>query len=303
MDRETNKPASVTALGNLALACLTATERDPGFRIDDPVSPRLLRWSDGGAAAARLRMLHPLLRAATNRLIPGIYGYALARARHMDQVLRNELAAGIDSVVILGAGYDTRPYRMRKELADVLVFEVDHPATSRDKRRRLAKAAGSGPATNITFIEADLTEPELLELLGQSGHDPSMRTLFLLSGVSMYLSPDAMGRLFDQVAAQADARSSLLFDYLHAEALVEPDRYFGKEWLARAAKVGEKPQWGIPAGEVGSLLRSHGLGLISNLGADELTARYLQRVDGTTVARPFAFGAVAQASAPNAPPP
>ncbi|HEU5106206.1 MAG TPA: SAM-dependent methyltransferase [Solirubrobacterales bacterium] len=295
MDRETDRPASVTALGNLALACLAATERDPGVRIDDPISPRLLRWSDGSAGAARLTVLHPLLRAATNRLIPGIYGYALARAHHMDQVLRKELAAGLDSVVILGAGYDTRAYRMRNEVADVLVFEVDHPATSRDKRRRLASATGSTWPTNITFIEADLTEPDLPEQLARHGHDPSMRTLFLLSGVSMYLPAGAMASLLDQVSTQADARTSLLFDYLHAEALVEPDRYFGKEWLVRAAKVGEKPQWGIPAGEAGALLRSHGLNLDADLGANELRARYLQRVDGSSAARPFDFGAVAQA--------
>ena len=213
----------------------------------------------------------------------------------MDQVLRKELAAGIDSLVILGAGYDTRPYRMRSELAEVLVFEVDHPATSRDKRRRLAIAMDAAPPSNITFIEADLAEQDLLDRLDQHGHDQSMKTLFLLSGVSMYLSSEAMAALFDQVSNQADGLSSLLFDYLLAEALVEPDRYFGKEWLARAARAGEAPKWGIPTGEADVLLQSHGLGLVSNLDADELAARYLQRADGSIVARPFAFGAVAQA--------
>jgi len=213
----------------------------------------------------------------------------------MDQVLREELAAGIDSLVILGAGYDTRPYRMRDELADVLIFEVDHPATSRDKRRRLAKALGATAPTNVTFVEADLTEHHLLDSLAQHGHYPSMRTLFLLSGVSMYLTGAAMGALFDQISFQADGRTSLLFDYLHEEALVHPDGHFGKEWLARAAAAGEEPKWGIPAGEAKAVLRGHGLALVADLGADELTARYLKRADGSTAARPFDFGAVAHA--------
>src|SRR4051812_12756133 len=104
---------STTALGNLALACLATTEPDPTVRCEDPVAPQLLRWSDGAAAAARIRAFHPVIRRAVERLIPGIYGYGLARVHHMDGVLRQEVSAGIEALVILGAGYDTRAYRMQ----------------------------------------------------------------------------------------------------------------------------------------------------------------------------------------------
>jgi methyltransferase (TIGR00027 family) len=287
--------ASTTALGNLALACLAASEPDPIVRNEDPVAPRLLRWSDGAAAAARIRALHPVIRRAVERLIPGIYGYGLARTHHMDQVLRHEVAVGIDALVILGAGYDTRAYRMA-ELAELRVYEVDHPATSREKQSRLAKALGSAPA-NVAFIEADLARQNLLDQLAAHRHERSSRTLFLLSGVSMYLSAEAMGSLLDQVAAHTSERTSLLFDYVDAGVFTEPGLYYGKEWLSRAAKAGEEPKWGIPKGEAGALLAAHGLRLDSDSDARGLEDRYLRAGDGSTVSRPFEFGAIAHAFA------
>ena len=293
MARDASK-GSTTALGNLALACLATSEPDPTVRSEDPVAPQLLRWSDGAAAAARIRALHPIIRRAVERLIPGIYGYGLARVHHMDRILRHEVSAGIDALVILGAGYDTRAYRIR-DLAELRVYEVDHPATSREKQSRIAKALKSTP-TNVTFVEADLARQDLLELLADHGHERSSRTLFLLSGVSMYLSAEGMAKLFDQVAAHTSERTSLLFDYVDANVFTEPDLYYGKEWLSYAAKAGEKPGWGIPEGEAGALLAANGLRLTSALDARELEARYLRGGDGSTVARPFEFGAIAHAT-------
>jgi methyltransferase (TIGR00027 family) len=292
MGRSTTK-RSTTALGILAMASVITSEPNPAMRIEDPIARRLLRWGDGGMAAARLTRLHPLIRRGVERFIPGIYGYSVARLHHMDAIVRQEAAAGVPSLVILGAGYDTRAYRMLKELSGVEVFEVDHPATSRDKRRRLAKTLDSIPA-NVNFVEVDFTRHDLIERLAAGGHERSSPTLFLLSGVSMYLDEESMHRLLDQVATHA-RRSSLAFDYIDRNALAEPDRYFGQEWMHRARKAGEEPQWGIPAGEAESVLAPRGLRLASDFGAEELTARYLRRTDGSPATRPIDFAAIAHA--------
>jgi methyltransferase (TIGR00027 family) len=288
---------STTALGNLAMACIANSERDPDLRNNDPVAPRLLRWTDGRVAAARPRFLHPAIRLATERIMPGIYGFALARIKHMDLIVRQESAAGIETLVILGAGYDTRAYRMQQELLGIRVFEVDHPTTSRDKQRRLARALRSIPE-NVVFVELDLTRQDLLKQLAAHGHQLSTRTLFLLSGVSMYLPEHTMLKLLDQVAAHCSNRSSILFDYINADALVDPGSFYGKEWLRHASKVGEEPVWGIRAGEARALLEERELSMVADLDADELAARYLRRSDGSTLVRPFQFGAIAHASAP-----
>jgi methyltransferase (TIGR00027 family) len=284
---------SVTALAVLATACVAGTESDAGVRIDDPIAPRLLSWRDGKFAGARVRALHPLIRRSAERASPGAYGFTIARMHHMDAVVRGEVAAGLDQLVILGAGYDTRAYRMRDALEGVRVLELDHPATSRDKRARLAKALGAVPG-DVTYVEVDFTHQSLLERLADHGHDPAARTLFLLSGVAAYLPDAAVVELFDQVASHTSPRTSLLFDYAYEDVLSDPTRYYGgAEWVPFAIDLDEEPRSGFPRGEVGEALSSRGLRLASDLEPDELAARYLRRADGTSVAPPFGFLAVA----------
>jgi methyltransferase (TIGR00027 family) len=213
----------------------------------------------------------------------------------MDAIVREQAAAGLDRLVILGAGYDTRAYRMRDSLGGVAVVEVDLPATSREKRARLVKALGA-VHTTVTYVEMDFTQQELLGRLAGYGHELSDRTLFLLSGVAMFLPPTAVFELVDQIAAHTSTRTSLVFDYAFKDVLTAPERYYGgREWVRFATGVDEPPRSGIPPEEIGEVLADHGLRLDSHLGPDELAARYLRRADGTTLARPFGFAGVAHA--------
>lgn len=287
--------ASTTALAVLTAATVAGSERDPNVRLVDPVAPQLLRWRDGKYGAARLRPLHPLIRRSMQRQNPGGYGYSIARMHHMDAILRAELAAGLDRVVILGAGYDTRAHRLRGNLDGVPVFEVDHPATSQDKRERLARVPGVSLAA-VTYVEVDFTHQKLLDRLAEHGHDDGDRTLFLLSGVAMFLPESAVLELFDQVAEHTSPRTSLLFDHVYADVLSQPQRYYGgPEWVPFATDVDEEPRSGFSSEELDASLAAHGLRLDSQIGPDQLAERYLRRSDGSLVARPFGFTAIAHA--------
>jgi methyltransferase (TIGR00027 family) len=106
--------------------------------VDDPISLRLLpvasRWL---LRLLRSAGLADAILACRERELPGVIGSLLCRTRYMDDVLREAAWDGVDQVVILGAGFDTRPYRMA-ELEGVPVFEVDHPAVQEAKRQALA---------------------------------------------------------------------------------------------------------------------------------------------------------------------
>lgn len=293
---ETSKRGSETALAVLMFTSVGGTESDPSVRVDDPVGPRLLRWTDGTYGLGRVPRLHARVRRKAEQSDPGNYGFMVARLHHMDDVVRREAAEGLDQLVILGAGYDTRAYRMRDDLAGVRVFEVDHPATSQDKRARLKRALGAVPE-DVTYVEVDFNRQNLLERLADHGHDDSARTLFVLSGVSMYLPEASVRELFSQVATHSSPRTSILFDYFFADAMTSPERYYGaREWIARVTKIGEEPKFGISMEEIGAVLESHGLRLVSQSDMTELAERHLRRGDGTYVARPFDFAAVARAS-------
>jgi O-methyltransferase involved in polyketide biosynthesis len=91
--------------------------------------------------------------------------------------------------VILGAGFDTRAYRLPKD-TQVRVFEVDSPETQRVKRETLQKVGIDSSA--VTFVAADFEKDDWLACLSAAGFDPGERTLFLWEGVTMYLNRETV---------------------------------------------------------------------------------------------------------------
>ena len=96
----------------------------------------LTRWSPVRGA----------LIAATEKKMHGGWASFLCRKRYIDDQLLCAVTKGVEAVVILGAGYDTRAYRLA-ELAGIPVCEVDlYPPTSTPKPRRYSAAsAGCHP--------------------------------------------------------------------------------------------------------------------------------------------------------------
>src|ERR1700722_11601033 len=71
-----------------------------------------------------------------------------ARVRWFDAQVVSALNDGIGQVAVIGAGYDSRPWRIPSN--GVRFFELDHPATQRDKVRR-------APQPSPVYVESDLT--------------------------------------------------------------------------------------------------------------------------------------------------
>jgi methyltransferase (TIGR00027 family) len=76
----------------------------------------------------------------TDNHFPGLRNYIVARARHFDDVITLAAKTGLLQLVILGAGYDTRAYRIKEFAGRVRVFELDHPDTRLILRRRTLAA-------------------------------------------------------------------------------------------------------------------------------------------------------------------
>jgi methyltransferase (TIGR00027 family) len=287
---------SVTALAVLTLTSMASTEEDPGVRLDDPIGPRLIRWSDGVWAMGKAVTLHRWFRQILERANPGAYGFMLARVRAIDDLIAEEVTAGLRQLVILGAGYDTRAHRMGVDLAGARVFEVDRPEMSRDKQKRVAQAVGDR-AGNVSYVEVDFNGEAFPDRLGAHGFDPTQRTLFVLSGVSMYLPEGTVRDLFSQVAAATAGQASIVFDYFFDDLATDPDRYHGgRKWIESVKKAGEEFRCGISPSAVHALLGECGLRLSSQSDMAELARRYLVRSDGTSVARPYDFAALARAA-------
>ena len=142
---------SATALEVAAYRAIGARHPDPAVRNGDDLAERLLGPAEraillAGGAEAVVKALDMNTDAAWaslgNRSVfaRGVH----IRTRHIDEVLGDSLTAGIEQIVLLGAGLDSRAYRF-DALRRMRVFELDLPQTQEYKKSRVREVLGSLP--------------------------------------------------------------------------------------------------------------------------------------------------------------
>jgi methyltransferase (TIGR00027 family) len=137
----------------------------------------------------------------------------VARTLEIDSAVRS---AEAPQVVILGAGLDGRAWRMA-ELESSVVFEVDHPASQRDKRARSERLKPA--AREVRFVPVDFGRDDLAGALTDAGHDPMRPTTWIWEGVVMYLERRDVEATLKVVNARSSMGSRLIIAY-HQPALM-----------------------------------------------------------------------------------
>jgi methyltransferase (TIGR00027 family) len=178
----------------------------------DPVAADLV---DGALGWLLRASSHRAARAAVNFGTLGLVDHAELRTRAIDAVVRDAVEAGIRQLVVLGAGLDARAWRM-PELADALVFEVDHPSTQAYKRARIE--ASRPRAREVRFVAIDFERDDLGDVLASAGHDDAAPTLWLWEGVTPYLGIDAMRATLACLVRRSAPDSRLAVTYATPEA-------------------------------------------------------------------------------------
>lgn len=119
-------------------------------------------------------------------------GGMTARTRFLDESIRSAVADGAKQLVILGAGLDTRPGRMRDILEGVRVFEVDLPDSQAVKRAALQRA-GMADDWGAEFVPVDFRDANWQETLREAGCNlEDVRTHVLWEGVIYYLTEEGI---------------------------------------------------------------------------------------------------------------
>lgn len=129
----------------------------------------------------------------TEKSLPGMWAEMMCRKRYIDEKL-TESAGQIDSVVNLGAGFDTRAYRL-PALADTPVWEVDQPENVEPKQARLRKLFGAVPP-HVTLVPIDFDREDLGAVLASHGYPAKERTFFVWEAVTQYLTEAGIGATF-----------------------------------------------------------------------------------------------------------
>ena len=209
-----------------------------------------------------------------------------ARARFIEDLVQERAATGVRQYVILGAGLDTFAQRHPEIGPHMTVFEIDQPGTQQRKRERLQELGLALPAW-LKFVPVDFeARTSWREALVSAGFDSSQPAVVACTGVSMYLTHEAVVQLLRDAASLAPG-SVLALSFLLPLEMADPGVRQGLEMSARGARASGTPFISFfEPGQMLQLAKDAGFAEVRHVSAQDLAARYFSnRSDGLTPPR------------------
>lgn len=242
----------------------------PPHVLEDEVGLRLVAPADGWQSRPDMSPFTRPFRASI-----------LARARFIEDLVEEQAARGVGQYVILGAGLDTLAQR-RPELASrLVVFEVDQPGPQAWKRQRLVDL-GYGVPSFLRLVPVDFEAGDVWwDRLVAAGFDAKRPAVVASTGVSMYLTKDAIVATLRHVAALAPG-STFAMSFMLPIELVDPEVRFGFERAMEGAKANGTPFLSFFApDEMLAMAREAGFRDARHVSSGDLAERYFaERTDG-----------------------
>lgn len=266
------KAAARTGVGPTALVAMEQSFSKKERIIEDDLAYRLLPFS--GRALLWLMRPEPFrnwMIRLTEKDAPGIWGGIMCRKRYIDEQLADSLRR-IDAVVNLGAGFDTRVYRL-PALSGVPVWEVDQSENIKPKQQRLRKLLGTIPS-HVTLVAIDFDREDLGAVMKAHGYAADKRTFFIWEAVTQYLTEKGIRTTFDYLA-KAVRGSRLAFTYIRQDFLDGRAMY---DWEKGYREYVATNTWifGMEPETWPSFLEKYGWQVIEDIGYDEMAARYVK---------------------------
>ncbi len=266
-------PASETAIGPMTIIAAEQYEPEAQRLVRDELAYHFL---PGGVRRivwlARWRPLRNLLFAFSEKTAYGIWGSTLCRKRFIDDTILASLGA-IDTLVNLGAGFDTRAYRL-PGLATLPVIEVDSPENIAVKQALVQQHYGQVPAT-VRLVPIDFERQDLATVLTSQGYRTDRTSFFVWEAVTQYLSEAAVRKTL-AVLAQAAPGSRLVFTYVRKDFIDGINPYEAPSLYQRFRVKQPLWQFGLDPDRVTAFLSEYGWSETEQLGSAELSTRYIQ---------------------------
>lgn len=246
------RSASQTAL--LVAAYRARVTRKAQPLINDP-------WAEALSGAEGAELARQF-----DAVMPAPELWIAVRTATLDNEIRQVTRAplGFTQVVILGAGLDTRAARLHQP--GVTYFEVDHPATQRDKRNRLRKLAGY-PLSAATFVACDFEHDDFLDALVAAGFRATAPAIFVWEGVTMYLPEPVVRSTVRRVTQGCHPQTLLAFDHFMKKLVYGPERHKDEQTRQFVGKLGERMVFGT--NDILPLLYDEGCRYVESQSFDE----------------------------------
>ncbi len=203
----------------------------------------------------------------------------VARARFIEDLVLDQVGKGVYQYVILGAGLDSFAQRNADRIDRLQIYEIDQPDTVNWKQRRLHEL-GWGVPSYLHFVSVDFETASWFDKLIQSGFDLSKPAIIACTGVSIYLTQEAILSTLQQIATMAPGSTLAMTFYLPIHLLDEEDQMIQVIGEKGAREAGTPFISFFTAAALKSLAASAGFKNITTIATNEMQDYFAARKDG-----------------------
>lgn len=197
----------------------------------------------------------------------------LVRSAFCEAALDNAVKIGCRQYVIFASGYDS--FSLRNPYSNLHVFELDRPAMTADKIRRIKTVNGS---VNTAFVGCSLSEHSWTNSLIHAGFKSDKPAFGSLLGISFYLSKQEFEKLLDGISGLWCSGSSICFDFP-----LNTDDVYNIKTRALAAGAGEEMKSLYTYREMEAILSKHGFLIYEHLDDVGAEKRFCEKYNNSGV--------------------
>jgi methyltransferase (TIGR00027 family) len=221
------------------------------------------------------------------QFIPGMNEYIIARTAFFDDQFMQALKNQTPQIVLLGAGYDSRPYRFAGQNRGSTIFELD-AAPTQDRKLRCLKAVHIDIPMEVRHVPINFRNEALGEVLEKAGYQKQEKTFFLWEGVTYYLDRDAVNQTLEYMGQSTHPENIIAFDYTVRVPQEELAGLYGAEVFAKSMQeqhAREEILFSVKPGEIETILTERGLRMLEHLDAEAIEQKYLRDENGALIGR------------------
>lgn len=282
-ETEVKKKGSSLTAENVAFVRALESFKSESERICyDPYAIRFL-------SQGYLKFLEMAASDPSKTPFPGVHNSLSARVRYFDDFVKKFIDGGLEQLVIMGAGYDTRAYRIEGLKDKVRIFEVDHPGTQNVKMEKIKDIFGSLP-DHVVYVSVDFGTEDFGQRLIEHGYERSQKTVFIMEGLIYYLSPEAVDEMLSFIAENSRKGSAIIFDYVHESSINKTNGICGVQCTAcdqtailnakkDMARQGEPYKFGIKEGILEAFIAQRGFSQVCNVTSEDYKKIYFQGIN------------------------
>jgi len=266
------KAAAKTGMGPITLVAIEQNFPKNERVIEDELAYKMLPFSVKAFVwLTRLSLVRDLTIRITEKSAPGIWGGMLCRKRYIDEKLIDSIHH-IDAVVNMGAGFDTRAYRL-SALFEIPVWELDQLENIKSKQTRLLKTFGTIPS-HVKLVAIDLDYDDLGTVLELHDYSTDKRTFFIGEAVTQYLTEKGIRTTFDFLAKAASG-SRIAFTYVLKD-FIDGRNMYGWEKGYKDYVANKIWLFGMEPEMWPKFLKEYGWKVIEDVGYDDVAEKYIE---------------------------